>query len=262
MEIWVQIVLFAVPGAVIYYGVHRGVPRALGRGRTLLWTFFGWLWVPVFLLAPLTLALYRFREGGTLSLAAMASRFRFVPLTGRDWFLVAGGVILTLVTEEALSFTSRRLARVSWLKPPDYLPAPFHPHKSLTLPLQSFMGTPLRGNWPLFCVFVPLHALAMFSEELMWRGYLLPLQEAAYGGWAVVINGVLWAWVLHACLKWHLVAMLPGMLVAPFVAWQTGSTWGSLLVHGLSNAVLWGLLLAGILGVGSVVPKERGGTKS
>ena len=87
----------------------------------------------------------------------------------------------------------------------------------------------------------------MFSEELMWRGYLLPLQEAQFGLYAWVINGMMWAWLMHVVLKWHFAAMIPGMLAAPLAAQLVQSTWASFAVHAISNAPLWVLLLLGIL---------------
>jgi len=112
------------------------------------------------------------------------------------------------------------------------------------------MGTPLQGNWRLFFLFILLHIIAMFSEELMWRGFILPLQEGLFGEFAWLVNGLMWAWLVHAGLKWHFIGMLPGMLIAPWVARYTGNTFAAFIVHAGGNSILWILLFLGVLGLG------------
>ncbi|MFP4323970.1 MAG: type II CAAX prenyl endopeptidase Rce1 family protein [Anaerolineales bacterium] len=49
-----------------------------------------------------------------------------------------------------------------------------------------------------------VYAVSLFGniigEELWWRGYILPIQERAFGKWAWLINGLLWIVVFHAFL--------------------------------------------------------------
>ncbi len=246
-----HLLIFAVTGGLIYLGIYWGVPKLVDRGVPSIFAFFGLLWAPVFLLPPLALVLFAHLEGGTLSLEAVAERFRFTQITGFEWIWVWAAVLLTILSEQALEGVGRRLARISLLAPPSHLPAPFNPLCRMEIPPRRFFGLRLRGNWRLLMVFIPLHLAAMVAEEMMWRGYMLPLQEAMFGPWAWVVNGVLWAWLVHALLKWHLVGMLPGMLAAPLVAQVTGSTWASLIAHAVPNSLLWLLLLLGILGIGS-----------
>jgi membrane protease YdiL (CAAX protease family) len=73
------------------------------------------------------------------------------------------------------------------------------------------------------------------------------LQETMFGRWAWVFNGLLWAWLVHAVLKWHFIGMIPGMLAAPLIAQFTQSIWAAFIVHAVPNALLWLLLLWRIL---------------
>ena len=157
------------------------------------------------------------------------------------------GVVATIVSDQLLEPVGKFFARIKSLAPPSYLPAPFNPLKKMTMPPRDFFGMALPGNWKLLFIFPPLHLLAMFSEEMMWRGSILPLQETMFGSWAWLINGLLWAWLVHAVLKWHFIGMLPGMLIAPLVTQIIQSTWAGLIVHAVPNALLWLLLLWGIL---------------
>ena len=259
MQIWMHVVLFGVTGLAIYLGIYHGVPWLLRRNVPLLVAFFLFLWLPVMPLLPLSLYLYATVEGGQLSLAEVAQRFRLTPIQGREWLWVGAAVLVTALADELLQPIGKALARHRLFAPPSWLPAPFNPLADLRLPPVDFMGARLKGNWALLLAFIPLHLLAMLSEEMMWRGYLLPLQIEALGGWAWVFNGLLWAWLVHAVLKWHLIGMLPGMLAAPLVAQYTQSTTASLIAHVVPNALLWVLLLLGVLGVRhrAAEPDER-----
>lgn len=247
MSIWLQLLIFGVTGFLIYLGVYFIVPKRIKRGKSSLVSFFGSLWLPVFLLTPLALLLYGTLEGGSLTLEQISTRFRFTAITGADWFWVIGGIVVTVVADQLLEPMGKKFAKVKALAPPDYLPAPFNPLDPLTLPLKRFFDVDLAGNWKLLLIFIPLHLVAMVSEEVMWRGFLLPIQENMFGGFAWVINGLLWAWLVHAILKWHFIGMLPGMLAAPLVAQMTQSTWSAVIVHVLPNAILWIILIWGVL---------------
>jgi membrane protease YdiL (CAAX protease family) len=41
--------------------------------------------------------------------------------------------------------------------------------------------------------------------------------------------------------------MLPSMLIAPWIAQFTGSTWASFATHSIGNSLLWLLLILGII---------------
>src|SRR5699024_466563 len=245
--IWVQVLLFAIPGIIIYYGVFYGTPKLVRQGIPLIYSFWFWLWTPVLLLLPLSIGLYLVFEGGALTIETISERFRLNPISKNDWLWIGLAVILTIVFDQILEPIGKVLAKYKLLSPPSYLPPPFNPLKKFNIPPKEFFGVPLKGNWKLLMVFIPIHLIAMFSEEMMWRGYLLPMQEIMFGNMAWVLNGLLWAWVLHIALKWHVIGMIPSMLAAPFIAQYTQSTWASFAVHAIGNAPLWIILLIGII---------------
>ena len=96
----------------------------------------------------------------------------------------------------------------------------------------------------------------MLDGEKGPRGLnLLPPYELVGAQWRLtkqhcsnwVSNGSLWAWLVHAVLKWHFIGMVPGMLLTPLIAQATQSTWAGLVVHARPNALLRLLPLWGIL---------------
>ncbi len=250
MSLFSQFILFAVPGVLVYFGIYYWTPEQLKRGKNLLCAFFFFLWVPIIPLLPLAFFFFVILEGGSISSQEIVERFRLVPIQRGDWLIVIGALVATLFFDQVLEPVGKKLARIEFLKPPDYLPAPFNPLKKFKFPPREFMGSPLLGNWKLLFSFIPLHIIAMLSEEIMWRGYILPLQQGIFGDLAWLVNGLMWAWLVHFGLKWHFIGMLPGMLIAPWIAQHTGSTLAAFVVHAGANSILWVLLFLGVLGLG------------
>lgn len=246
MAIAFQFLIFGITGFLLYYGVYYGTPRLVKKGVPLIYAFWFFLWFPVIALLPASLLFYHL-EGNVWAIDELINRFRFHPLTGSDWLWVGAAIILTILFDQLLEPFGKIFAKNRLFAPPSYLPAPFNPLKKMELPPAEFFGVKLYRNWKPLFIFIPFHLLAMFSEELMWRGFFLPIQEGMFGEWAWVINGLLWAWLVHACLKWHFISMLPSMLIAPLIAQYTGSTWASFAVHSIGNSVLWMLLVYGII---------------
>ena len=247
IPLWLALIYFGIPGAVLYYGCYGGVQLLHGTGVSLLAAFMAFTWIPTLALIPVVLILYQ-REGDRISPSGFRERFRLSPIEGKMWFWVLGALAVNVMADAALHGTGKWLASMPAFAPPDYLPGLFNPLVKM-FPVTDLFGTPLRGNWWILAAWIPLHTLAMFGEELMWRGYILPRQEVSYKRYAWLVNGLLWAFILHACLKWQYIGMLPGMLIVPLVAQKTRSTWASVFVHVLSNAPIWVILLLGVLGV-------------
>nr|WP_264475105.1 CPBP family intramembrane glutamic endopeptidase [Salinirubrum litoreum] len=110
------------------------------------------------------------------------------------------------------------------------------------------MGVTLAGAWWVVAVWTVAFVINVGGEELLWRGYLLPRQEAVFGRWAWLVNGLLWVVAVHAFMWWTLVGLLPTGLVTPYLVQRYESTWAGIVVHGLGNALWLGLLVVGVVG--------------
>jgi hypothetical protein len=249
MPLWLSLVLFGVPGAAIYWGMYYGVPLLLENGIPLVISF-ALLSIPGIVLLIASLVAYRM-DGYNWNWAEFTERFRLHPIKGRHWLWVIGVFLVCTVSDESLQGIGRWLATIPLLSPPEYLPPLFNPLEDFHLPLTEFLGAPIKGNWSILMLWIPLNLLSMIGEEFMWRGYILPRQELVHGKWAWAINGLMWALLVHACMKWHYVGMLPSMLLTPWLAQRLKNTTASAIVHVGGNAVLfWMLLLSGVLGIG------------
>jgi len=87
---------------------------------------------------------------------------------------------------------------------------------------------------------LPLVAFVLFmnimSEELWWRGYVLPRQEKQHGRYTWAIHGVLWAF-FHAFKWWAVPFMLITTWIIPFVAQRIGNTTPGIIIHLVLNGL-------------------------
>lgn len=87
------------------------------------------------------------------------------------------------------------------------------------------------GRYWLLLVWLPYWLLNILGEEFLWRGVMLPRQEAAFGEKAWLVHGVGWG-LFHIAFGWQLLlTLLPLMFILPYVAQKTRSTWVGVIMH-------------------------------
>lgn len=243
------IILFGCPGIVSVIGFYYITPPLLKSGYPLSILFPLFLWIGVLPLFPIAVLLYKNEKKNNPSLK-FKERFRLQPIKKKDILWIIFGVLFIFIFDFVImEKIGNRMASIPFLAPPDYFPPLFNPLKEIELPIKQLIGIELEGNWLFLFSTILLHTYMMFSEEIMWRGYILPRQEVKLGKWAWLVNGILWAYLVHAVMKWSFISFLPSMLITPFIAQKTKNTWVSLLIHGIPNTILWVIILIGVLGL-------------
>jgi len=231
--LWKAILLFAATSAPIYIGVYHFIPVLQNLGFTFLASYLICFFPTFAVMFVIALLLYR-QEGNELKWTSFRNRYRLFPITGRTWLWVLGLFVFGVAVMLSLSFTGKWLASLSWFAPPDFFPAEINPLKVSTPGL--FFGTDVSGQWGYALAYFVGWFFNIVGEELLWRGYLLPRQEASHGRWAWVVHGLLWtAW--HVFWKWNLLNLLPITLAIAYVAQKTKNTTVPILVHGAVNFV-------------------------
>lgn len=192
------------------------------------------------------------------------TRALLLSLTGGliwQFFLVLG-----LVAIEQRSVRWSTLKQVLWLKSPrsprsgrrggklwwvllplvlafgaeEGIPSIAHPaQRDLGLFVESVAGRQfLAGAWGWFAVIVVLLVFnTVLGEELLFRGFLLPRMNGAFGRWDWVANGVLFA-AYHLHTPWVIPVALMDTLILSYPTKRYASAWIGIAVHSAQSLVI------------------------
>jgi len=115
--------------------------------------------------------------------------------------------------------------------------------------LGSFLGSPagqtfIHGNWVWLGVLIVLFVFnTVLGEELLFRGFLLPRMNGAFGRRDWVANGLLFA-AYHLHMPWAIPTALLDTLIISYPAKRYRSAWIGIAVHSAQSLFLAALVLA------------------
>jgi membrane protease YdiL (CAAX protease family) len=207
--------LFGTAALLLFLTTRVAIPAlvsATGAEAVVMW----FLAASLVLFGPLLLAaallLRRERRAGTQE--SLGARLRLRPMNGGDWLWAAGGLVAVGALTGGIGATLRMLHYGAGLQP-------------------SFMAfEPLGpGRYWILGAWLPFFVLNIVGEEFVWRGVVLPRQEAAFGGMAWLINGVLWL-LFHGAFPWQvLLTLVPITVLLPYVVQRRRNTWVGTVIH-------------------------------
>ncbi|HSK90126.1 MAG TPA: CPBP family intramembrane glutamic endopeptidase [Euzebyales bacterium] len=121
---------------------------------------------------------------------------------------------------------------------------PFPAHRDLGAFLGSDTGQSfLSGNWGFFAILVVLWLFnTVLGEELLFRGFLLPRMNGAFGRRDWVANGVLFA-AYHLHMPWRIPAALLDMFVLSYPTKRYRSAWVGIAVHSAQSVFFAAIVL-------------------
>ena len=215
-------------------GVRIFVPLTVMKGWPLIVSYPLFVWAPVVLLLAGVFFCF-FRDPDHPS---FGDRFRFRRISGRTWLWIVGGFVGIQALELFASPTRRLLAALPVFSPPPFTPQLFDPFFSIERGLTHLFGVPLAGNWWLVGFWLLWLAVNIGGEEILWRGYALPLQERVFGRHAWLVNGVLWNLLVHAFMPWGYLTLLPVSLILPYLVQRHGNSWIGVFIHGIGNLLV------------------------
>ena len=100
----------------------------------------------------------------------------------------------------------------------------------------EFLRQPPGWHTWVFVAWIPLFISNILGEELCWRGYVLPRQEAAWGRKAWLLNGTMWC-LFHWGFGWSvMLLLLPIALLLPWIVQRRRNTSAGILIHAIFNA--------------------------
>lgn len=249
MPLWQAVFYFGLPALLFRLSIYNGTPALIRLGLTPFEASVVTFTVPAAILFALAFGFYK-RDGYPLSWSYIKTRFRLLPMTGKDWLWATGGFLVTFLSIGMLAFTAKLLiTAIPAIAPPDFFPVWLKPGATFSVALfADFIGSPLKGNWGVAILFFVMLFFNIIGEELWWRGYILPRQEKVHGRWTWAVNGLLWLLWHVAFYPWQVFALLPICLILPFIAQRRQNTWTAVIIH-LQNGIVLLLILAMVLGM-------------
>lgn len=236
--------IFLVMSAAIYATHYIFAPAfQAATGKPYLAGYLiGW-GVNMALIFSASLVAYKL-EGCPFTWRVFSNRFRLRRMKQPDWLWILVVLLGTLGAYFGLAFTSRWLAAI-----PIFAPHTAFPEDMVTgelIPGELF-GMQLQGQWWIAIVYFVGWLLNIFGEEFWYRGWMLPRQELAFGKLAWLVNASMFTFQ-HWLQPWNFLTILPGALLAVYVVQRQGNTWITIIQHGLSNFILFGFVLLGVMG--------------
>lgn len=219
------------------YTLTTGKPYLVGY-------LIGWV-STMFLFFIASLTAYKL-DGYPFSKSAFVPRMRLDVMEKADWFWTLAMLMIAILSLTLLSFTQPYLRSL-----PFFSPHPAFPPDMVDLAVNLTPGylfeMPLKGKWWIVGVYFIGWLLNILGEEFWYRGWMLPRQEAAFGKYAWVINGLMFNFQ-HTFQPWNLIAMLPGSLFLSYAVQRQKKTWMSIIWHGLLNVSLLIFIIQGVVG--------------
>jgi membrane protease YdiL (CAAX protease family) len=103
----------------------------------------------------------------------------------------------------------------------------------------------LDGAWGWYGLVLALLVFTIVGEELLFRGYLLPRMNGAFGRGDWVANGLLFAGY-HLHVPWAMPAALLDMFTLAYPTKRYRSAWIGMAVHG-AQSVFFAILILGLV---------------
>jgi CAAX protease family protein len=103
----------------------------------------------------------------------------------------------------------------------------------------------LDGAWGWYALILALMVFTIVGEELLFRGFLLPRMNGAFGRGDWVVNGLLFAGY-HLHVPWGMPAALLDMFTVAYPTKRYRSAWIGIAVHS-SQSVFFALLILALV---------------
>jgi len=216
---------------LVAYGAIPYFTQTLKIHPAMAWFFGGMIvFIPLFIASILLVLRDGFRTWNDVF-----DRLRIHSMTKRDWKYVGGSFLVISIVSAIIMGIAELLHTHFGFPPMEKFP-----------PFMKFEPFDASQRWMLI-VWVMMFFFNIVGEELLWRGYILPRQEAAVQHRAWIINAALWM-MFHLCFGLSLmIVLLPIMIVLPYAVQETKNTLVGMLIHALLNGPSFIIISLGIL---------------
>lgn len=207
--------LFGGAAVLLYGAVHGLIPVFAARTNlepVLLW--FAASGLAVFIPLLLAAVVLLWQEGAIGRSNVWCQRLRFRRLSRTDWLWSLGGLV-AVAFFVAGCMTAMRLVWGDIRLHPSFLN----------------METLTPDRYWVLAVWLPFWVLNIMAEEILWRGVVLPRQEAAFGHWAWLMNGAGWLFFHLPFGTAILLVLWPTTFILPYVVQRRQNSWSGVIIH-------------------------------
>ncbi|HEX2396393.1 MAG TPA: CPBP family intramembrane glutamic endopeptidase [Bacteroidales bacterium] len=202
--------------------------KVTGQETILFWFIVSGLgiFIPLILTAILILK----SEGYKLNKNTLVERLRFRKITKKELIWSVAGLVLVGVLSTIIMKVMELMGGKF-----EHSPA-FMSFEPLT-----------KGRYWLLLIWAPYWILNILGEEFLWRGVMLPRQEAAFGKHAWLIHGFGWG-LFHIAFGWKLlITLIPLIFIQSYIVQRNKNSWIGVIMHGGLNgpsfiAICFGLI--------------------
>ncbi len=249
---WQTVLAFGLPTLMMVISFHWFMPWLQTIGLTPFESIVVAHTVPMGFLITAALVMYHEVDGYPLTWQAFSKRFRIPRISLKAVLQGLGLFIIMNLGYGIFNMVSAGFIAEGSLPIPENLPALLDPTVSLTSAVLDIMvGGQIMGNWGVVILYVVMLTFIIVGEELWWRGYILPRQEAAHGRFTWILHGLLWA-AFHIFKWWDLIGLLPVCLALAYVSQRTKNNWPAIIAHYLFNGLaLIFIIQAVVMTIGS-----------
>lgn len=242
-----SVLWFGFWAIILIINIHVWMPYLLSSDLSEFESFYIVITVPLALMFFSAILIYFLKNN--YSMKGFATFYRIRPFKPMDIAWGIGLCFFLMLATAVFSLLGTKLIDIGIIRIPKSLPLILSPDTSFDYhSLNIIVGGQIVGNWKVIILYFVMLFFNVAGEELLWRGYLLPRQELAFGNKAWIIHGLLWT-LFHSFKWWDLISLFPVCLLISFVAQKRKSIWPGFIAHYLFNGMGFFLFLAAALGM-------------
>ena len=185
----------------------------------------------VFIIMLVWSILAYFSEDNDRSFKDFVKRVRLDGLPSKWFFWTIGLTVIMFLSLIIFSPILSKLISHNMIPFPENVPDFINPTKQLSIikVREQLISQGVIAIIPVILI------LNIFSEEIFWRGIILPRQELTHGKNAFWIHSIIWAFT-HLFQFWLLFPIFIGSVALSYIVQKTKSTWISIIAHLLNNS--------------------------
>ena len=236
-QAYISLSFFVGSSALICLSVYVMIPFFMERWSLLFGEAYLFCFYACFVLLFVAALVFYRLEGNPWSWKEFATRMRLSRLDRKTLLLTLVLFVYALGSYFLLTSTiGAWLARsLGFISVPSWFPGGLDPNKAMAA--GSFLDVPMRGRYLFLLAGLVGWFFNIAGEELLFRGILLPREEAAFGRHAWLFQGIVWA-LWHIFWWWNVLPLMVGVtLPLCFLVSRRRNTWMGIMVHGAMNLV-------------------------